>query len=112
MISSDASGNIYKSMYIQDETGAITLSINQPSLYTSYPCGQEIVINLAPREVGGAESELNYYIGKYAGLEQIGGLGVYNGTQQVSFMSYQLFKNGVQLSGIFKDGAYGILIDH
>ena len=33
VISTDASGNVYKSMYIQDETGAITLSINQSSLY-------------------------------------------------------------------------------
>ena len=107
VISSDASGNIYKSMYIQDATGAITLSINQNSLYTVYPFGQEIVIDLSAvdvkypdRESGDAvDGSLNFYIGKYAGLEQIGGLGVYNGTQQVSFMSYQLFKNGTYLSG-------------
>ena len=43
VISSDASGNIYKSMYIQDATGAITLSINQASLCNFYPFGQEIV---------------------------------------------------------------------
>lgn len=107
VISSDASGNIYKSMYIQDATGAITLSINQASLYNFYPFGQEIVLNLAPtdfaypdRENGGEVStSLNFYIGKFAGLEQIGGLGTYNGNQQVSFMSYELFKRGVQLSG-------------
>ena len=40
VISSDASGNIYKSMYIQDATGAITLSINQNSLYNQYRLGQ------------------------------------------------------------------------
>lgn len=107
VISSDASGNIYKSMYIQDATGAITLSINQASLYNFYPFGQEIVLNLAPtdfaypdRENGGeVNASLNFYIGKFAGLEQIGGLGTYNGNQQVSFMSYALFKRGVQLSG-------------
>ncbi len=107
VISSDASGNIYKSMYIQDATGAITLSINQASLYNFYPFGQEIVLNLSPKDFvypdydkgEDVNASLNFYIGKYAGLEQIGGLGVYNGTQQVSFMSYELFKQGVQLSG-------------
>lgn len=103
VISSDASGNIYKSMYIQDATGAITLSINQASLYNFYPFGQEIVLNLSPKDFvypdydkgEDVNASLNFYIGKYAGLEQIGGLGVYNGTQQVSFMSYELFKQGV-----------------
>ncbi len=107
VISSDATGNIYKSMYIQDETGAITLSINQNSLYNFYPFGQEIVINLSAIDVKYPDREtsetidgsVNFYIGKYAGLQQIGGLGVYNGTQQVSFMSNELFKSGVQLKG-------------
>lgn len=110
VISTDASGNVYKSMYIQDETGAITLSINQSSLYTRYPLGQEIVLNLSPvdfvyptdNEEGKKEDtdiSLSFYIGKYAGLEQIGGLGTYNGSQQVSFMPFNLFRQGVQLSG-------------
>ena len=80
VISSDASGNIYKSMYIQDATGAITLSINQASLYNFYPFGQEIVLNLSPKDFvypdydkgEDVNASLNFYIGKYAGLEQIG----------------------------------------
>ena len=108
VISSDASGNIYKSMYIQDETGAITLSINQASLYNRFPFGQEIVLNLSPVDFaypdydeGGAtkDAQMNFFMGKYAGLEQIGGLGVYNGSQQVSFMNFALFEQGAQLSG-------------
>ena len=31
--SSDETGNIYKSLYIQDETGGLTISVNQNSLY-------------------------------------------------------------------------------
>ena len=88
VISSDASGNIYKSMYIQDATGAITLSINQNSLYNQYRLGQEVVIDVT-----------GLYIGKYAGLEQIGGYGEYNGTPQVSFMIYPNFTSHTQLNG-------------
>lgn len=89
VISSDASGNIYKSMYIQDATGAITISINQNSLYNQYRVGQEIVMDVT-----------DLYVGKYAGLEQIGGYGEYNGTPQVSFMIYPKFTSHVQLNGL------------
>lgn len=89
VISSDASGNIYKSMYIQDATGAITLSINQNSMYNQYRVGQEILVDVT-----------GLYIGKYAGLEQIGGYGEYNGTPQVSFMIYPKFEEHVQLNGL------------
>lgn len=92
VISSDASGNIYKSMYIQDGTAAITLSINQNSLYNQYRIGQEVVINVT-----------DLYVGKYAGLEQIGGYGEYNGTPQVSFMIYPKFEQHTQLDGLPDD---------
>ena len=36
VVSSDASGNIYKSLVIQDETAALAFSINQGSLYNEY----------------------------------------------------------------------------
>lgn len=92
VISSDATGNVYKSMYIQDATGAITLSINQNSLYNQYRVGQEIVVDVT-----------DLYIGKYAGLEQIGGYGEYNGTPQVSFMIYPKFREHCQLNGLPSD---------
>ena len=56
VISSDAAGNIYKKLVIQDETAALTLSIDANSLYNSYRPGQEIVIDAT-----------DMYIGKYAG---------------------------------------------
>ena len=45
VVSSDATGNIYKSLVIQDETGALAFSINQTGLNNSYRVGQEIVVN-------------------------------------------------------------------
>lgn len=41
----DESGNLYKQLNIQDETGGITLSINMAGLYPHYPVGTRVVIN-------------------------------------------------------------------
>ncbi len=91
VVSSDATGNIYKSLVIQDETGALAFSINQPGLNNSYRVGQEIVVNL---------TDLGF--GKYAGLQQVGGYGEHNGTPQVSFMDYTLFQSHTELNGFPK----------
>jgi hypothetical protein len=61
VISSDATGNIYKSLVIQDETGAMAISINGTSLYSTYRVGQEIVIPVT-----------GLFIGKYNSLQQLG----------------------------------------
>lgn len=89
VVSSDATGNIYKSLVIQDETGALAFSVNQNSLYSSYRIGQEVVVNVT-----------GLGIGKYSGLQQIGGYGEFNGTPQVSFMASELFKEHAQLNGL------------
>lgn len=91
VVSSDASGNIYKSLVIQDATGALAFSINQNSLYNTYRIGQEVVVDVT-----------GLGIGKYAGLQQIGGYGEYNGTPQVSFMAYEIFQSVAQLNGLPK----------
>lgn len=88
VISSDATGNIYKSLVIQDATGALAFSINQTGLNNNYRVGQEIVVNL---------TDLGF--GKYAALQQVGGYGEYNGTPQVSFMDYTLFQSHTELNG-------------
>lgn len=89
VISSDESGNIYKSLVIQDETAALAMSINQNSLYNTYRPGQEIVISL-----------VGMYIGKYAGLMQLGEPQLYqNSTWQATFMSYEFFQEHSQISG-------------
>lgn len=91
VISSDATGNIYKSLVIQDATGALAFSLNQSGMNNDYRVGQEIVVNLT--ELG---------IGKYAALQQVGGYGEYNGTPQVSFMEYTLFQSHTELNGFPK----------
>lgn len=48
----DESGNIYKYLFIQDETGGIGLSIDASSLYSTYRVGQEVVLNMKDRWIG------------------------------------------------------------
>lgn len=88
VISSDATGNIYKALVIQDETAAISLSINQGSTYNEYRLGQEVVLNVT-----------GLYVGEYNGLQQIGWLGDYNGEPQVTFMAWSEFLSHSELNG-------------
>ncbi len=95
VISSDATGNIYKNLVIQDHDAdgtpyALTMSINANSLYNTYRVGQEIVINLT-----------NMYIGKYSGLEQLG-YPDYSTSfgWQATFMPLEFFESHVELNGL------------
>lgn len=89
VVSSDASGNIYRMLVVQDETAALAISINRGSLYTSYPLGQEVIINLT-----------NLWIGQYNSLIQLGWRGDYQGEPQISFMAFDLFAKQTQLNGL------------
>lgn len=101
IISSDASGNIYKSIIIQDETAAITLSVNQSSTYAEYRLGQEIVVNAT-----------GLYIGYYNGLQQLGWLGApYNGVKQLGFMAWDLFLGHTEMNGLPNPNTVSVAID-
>lgn len=90
VISSDQSGNIYKSLVIQDETGALAMSINANSLYNQYRIGQEVVVDLT-----------DMYIGKYSTLQQLG-FPDYTPSYgwQATFMPLEFFKEHSQLNGL------------
>lgn len=90
VVSSDASGNIYKNLVIQDATGALTMSINANSLYNEYRIGQEIVVDLT-----------DMYIGKYSTLQQLG-FPDYSAAYgwQATFMPLEFFKEHAQLNGL------------
>lgn len=100
VISSDASGNIYKSLVIQDETGAVAFSVNQSSMYIDYRLGQEVVVNAT-----------GLWFGMYNNYLQFGMLGEYNGMPQITFMAYDVFNAHVQKNGLpnqdFKYVNYG-----
>ncbi len=90
VVSSDATGNIYKSLVIQDETAALAFSLNQSSMYVDYRLGQEVLVDM---------TGLN--IGYYRGLQQVGYPGEpYNGEPQLGFMSYDYWLEHSQKNGM------------
>ena len=61
VVSSDRAGNVYRELYIQDETGGIDIKIGKTSLYSDYQLGQWIFV-----DCGGL------YLGQYNGMPQLG----------------------------------------
>lgn len=89
VISCDSTGNIYKSLIIQDKTAAMAISIDTTKLYMNYPVGEEVLIDLT-----------GCYVGKYNGLFQMGKPNPYNGTYEISFMKYSAFAAASQRNGL------------
>ena len=61
IVADDESGNFYKNVIIQDETGGIAVRIEANNLYTILPVGREVYIRAK-----------GLFIGDYNGLPQIG----------------------------------------
>lgn len=61
VISEDRSGNVYKSLYIQDETGGIELKIGKNGLYNDYKLGQWVYVKCS-----------GLTLGNYKGMVQLG----------------------------------------
>ena len=49
----DEGGNIYQSLYLQDASGAISISISQAGLYGAFSIGQAVLVELNGLYVGG-----------------------------------------------------------
>ncbi len=62
VIADDRSGNFYRTIVVQDETGGIDLRINATELYNDYPVGRKIY--LKPKGL---------WLGDYNGQYQLGG---------------------------------------
>lgn len=89
VINNCRSGNIYKSLIIQDETAALAISLNETDMSTYYKVGQEVVIDLTGMSIG-----------KYNGLQQIGEPEVYQDGFEVSFLDSDKFKEHAQVNGL------------
>ena len=61
VIGNDESGNIYKQVYLQDDTGGILLIVNLTGLFAQFRVGQEVIVELD-----------DLCVGKYYGAYQIG----------------------------------------
>ena len=89
--SSDEEGNIYKYLYIQDETAGIGISIDANSIYNTYRVGQEIVISMK-----------DFWIGKYNGQYLIGKPEWYaaQSVWEAGRMTLDQFNEHVELNGL------------
>lgn len=85
IITSDAQGNIYQQVIVEDESGALYLGVNMYDINETYQYGQEVRINLT-----------GLLVGNYGGLMQIGGL--YNGN--FGRMEENVFKLHAQVNGL------------
>lgn len=79
VISSDQVGNIYRSIYIQDDTGAIELKIGKSGLYNDYKIGQWVAVKCE-----------GLTIGEYEGMLQFG-FSDPSGTYETAYIDVQLF---------------------
>lgn len=61
VVSSCNEGNIYKSLYLQDETGAICIGIDTTAVSSAYPQGMKMAVNTT-----------GLAIGRYNGMMQLG----------------------------------------
>lgn len=61
VISEDRSGNVYRSLFIQDDTGAIELKLGKSSLYNDYKPGQWVYVSCS-----------GLTLGNYRGMLQLG----------------------------------------
>lgn len=59
----DRSGNIYKSLFLEDRSGAIEFKIDKTNLDDEFPVGTNLTINCQ-----------GLHLGKYGGVVQLGGL--------------------------------------
>ena len=84
VVANDESGNVYKQIIINDETGAFVIGINDVGLYAAMPIGQRVRIDCK-----------DLYIGGYGKMGQIGSL--YNGS--IGRMSKSLMAKHVRIVG-------------
>lgn len=61
VISSDVTGNVYREIYIQDETGGIDLKLGKSSMYSDYALGQTLYVHCD-----------DLTLGAYNGMPQLG----------------------------------------
>lgn len=91
----DIEGNLYNQFALQDETGAIIISVAQGALYGYLPMGQELLISLKGLKIGG-----------YGNQGQIGG--VYTnkktGQLQVGRLNRFIWERHYKLAGSVQPG--------
>jgi Family of unknown function (DUF5689) len=84
VVADDKSGNLYKSIYIQDATGAINVLLDANNLYTTYPVGRRVFIKCK-----------GLVLSDYNRMIQLGIRSVVNGTTSQEAIPSSLIRNYV-----------------
>lgn len=61
VVGTDESGNIYKNLYIEDNTGGLDIAIDESDIYTTFRLGQKVYVKCK-----------GLYIGNYGGVPELG----------------------------------------
>lgn len=80
VVMNDRSGNYYKKIVIQDNTGGIEINIDQSNLYNDYPVGRKVYVKIK-----------GLFLGNYAGNPMLGYVPDANGS--VSAIPFVLVNN-------------------
>lgn len=83
IIGDDRSGNIFKTLYIADETGGISFLVDQSGVYNDYPEGQEVYVSLK-----------GLCVSTYGDEQQIGEPSGYLYRTPYELFKQHVFKNG------------------
>lgn len=86
VVANDASGNLYKQVFLQDATGGMELKINRKAMSADYPVGQKVIINCE-----------GLFLGSYGGVTQLGG--TFEGSSGTAFGGIEV---GVEALKVFK----------
>lgn len=89
VIASDSTGNIYKTVYLQDATSAVAIAVDTTKLYLRFKEGEEMFIDVT-----------GLYAGKYNGLFQIGLREAYGSGYETSQMPGSMFYDKTHLNGL------------
>jgi hypothetical protein len=106
VISSDASGNIYRSLYIQDSTGGIEVKIGLTSLYDDYKLGQWVYVKCEGLTVGqyngmiqlGVEDPSGSYETAYMDVKSLIAAHVFKGAQDTPVSPVEIDEAGLKNS--------------
>ncbi len=79
VISSDQDGNLYRTLYIQDETGGIEVKMGTRNLYNEYKMGQWLYIDCN-----------GLTIGSYGGMIQVGYKSAAGSSYETAYIDIQL----------------------
>ncbi len=77
VVSSTEAGNIYKALVVEDETGAITIGLDDSDVSAAYPMGAAVSVNVTGMTVG-----------RYSGLMQLGTTSG-SGVDRISLAAFQ-----------------------